>query len=213
MKLLRHPVHFSSINIVSFKKKYYLLNEPNVPTLFPTLIDLPALSCITFENVTITPDHVLTILQNLQNTSFPFSIKVFTAYSFIKHYSKQLCTNMIGQYISTNQSCQKSLYIFVTPSLERNIFYLHQLPDINHNHFNRVNPFTVSPHSEGKRTNIKTTSVPKIANQKECICQHVQTQEMSLPKKFNNLGNILKQNGSQIVNVDYDYCYLLFSKS
>lgn len=195
IKLLWPPVNSafssSSINIVCFKKKYYLLNSlPNEPPIFPTLTDVPAVSSITFENVTITPNDILDIVNNLPDRSFPFSIKIFTSYSFIKSKSNQLGTNMIGEHISTNQPQPKSLYIFITPSLDRNMFFLHQLPELFNNKFNRVNPFTISPHSEGQKTNITKNCVPTVANQKECICQHEQTQELTPPKAFKNLGNI-----------------------
>jgi len=189
VKLLRQSKDFPSINIVTFEKKYYLLITPNI---FPTLINLPAVSSITFNNVKITSDHVLDILNNSLQTTFPFTIKIFTSYSFIKHNSRQLCTNMIGQYTDTNQSNQETLFLFVTPGLERNILYLHKLDNFKHPPFDQVKPFNLSPHTEGKKINLKNTNLPKAANQKVCICQHEETQEMTLPKKFNNLGNIIR---------------------
>lgn len=185
VKILRKGKDFSSISIVYFEKKYYLLVTPNI---FPTLIDLPALSYITFNNVNITSNHVLEILNNSIQSTFPFTIKIFTSYFFIKHNSRQLFTNMIGQYTNPNQSNQETLFIFITPCLERSMFYLHQLINVKHAPFNRIDSFNLSPFIEGNRTNIKTTSLPKVANEKVCICQHNETQEMTLPKKYKNLG-------------------------
>ena len=185
VKVLRQQKDFPSIDIVTFEKKYYLLTTPNI---FPTLINLPALPCITFNNINITPDHVMSILKKCSKIDFSFTIKIFTSYSFIKHNSKQLCTNMIGQYTNANKPNPETLFIFITPCLERSRFYMHQLKHVNHAPFYKTYPYIISPINEGTKVNFKTTSLPKTTNQKLCICQHEETQEMPLPKKFNNLG-------------------------
>jgi hypothetical protein len=185
IKLLRQPKNFSSINIVTFKNKYFLLITPNI---FPTLINIPPLTSITFNNVTINAEDVLNIIENSSQITFPFTIKVYSSYSFIKHNSKHLTTNMIGQYTNVNETDQETLFVFITPCLERNGFYLHQLPYVNPAPFIHIYPFKFSRHYEGEKLNLQSSNLPKITNQKVCICQHDETQEMTLPKKSTKLG-------------------------
>ena len=187
LKILRQPLNFNSLNIIHFENNYYILNTPNI---FPTLIDLPTSTSITFNNVNITLYHILDILNKNCSRTFPFNIKIFSSYCFLRHNSKQLGTNMIGQYTNPNNptSSQEILYIFVTPHLERHSFYIHQLINVNTPNFHPSNPFTLPLHHEGLFTKLKKNNLPKLTNQKVCICQHENTQEMHLPKRFNNLG-------------------------
>lgn len=183
LKLLRPISNFPSIHILYHDKHYFVLNKPDV---FPTLINLPAVSCITFNNVKVTLDHIYQILNNSSTLSFPFTIKLFTSYSYIKSTSKQMHNNMIGQYLNSHQ--KECLYIFITPCLARNNMFLHRLQELNNLTFNRTNLFTNSRHREGKQTNYTSLPLPKITNQKYCICQHEETQEITLPRKYNHIG-------------------------
>jgi hypothetical protein len=185
LKLLKYSNNINSINVIIYKKKYYILHTANI---FPTLINLPALTEITFQNKRITSECIKNIIDNNFDQTFPFSIKIYTSYSYIKTNSEQLSTNMIGQYIHENESSNDILYIFVTPTIERNILYIHQLTDIKNSVFNRQNLFNISKGPEGNQINYCHSKTQSTMNQKYCACQHEETYSMSPPKKYNHLG-------------------------
>lgn len=189
LKLLRNSNNINSINVIIYKKKHYILHTPNI---FPTLINLPALTEITFKNKLITSECIQNIIDNaVGQQTFPFSIKIYTSYSYIKSNSNQLSTNMIGQYIPENESSNDILYIFVTPTIERNFLYIHQLDGIKNLVFNRQDLFNIPKGQEGNQINYCQSKTQSTMNQKYCACQHEETYSMYPPKKYNHLG-ILK---------------------
>jgi hypothetical protein len=183
---MRQPTNINSINVIIYKKKYYLLHTQNI---FPTLINLPTSTEITFRNKLITTEQVKDIINPSTNGNiFPFSIKIYTSYSYLQKTSNHISNNMIGQYISSNNLSDDTLYIFVTPTLERNFFYIHKLNEIKNVPFNPIGLFHIPKGVEGDRINHNQTKLPSTLNQNFCVCQHEETNCFVPPKTYNHLG-------------------------
>jgi hypothetical protein len=183
---MRQPTNVNSVNVIIYKTKYYLLHTQNI---FPTLINLPTSTEITFKNILITTEKVKDILNPHNNRNiFPFSIKIYTSYSYLQNTSSHISNNMIGQYISSDNSSDDTLYIFVTPTLERNFFYIHKLDEMKNVPFNPIGLFHIPKGVEGNRVNHNQTKLPSTLNQNFCVCQHEETNCFVPPKRYNHLG-------------------------
>lgn len=190
LKIMRQPTNIDSINVIIYKKKYYLSQTQNI---FPILIDLPTSTEITFRNKLITIEQVKDIMSPHTNrNNFPFSIKIYTSYSYLRQKSSHISNNMIGQYISSDNS-DDTLYIFVTPTLERNFFYIHKLDKIKNVPFNPIGLFHIPKKVEGDRINHIQTKLPSALNQNYCVCQHEETNCFVPPKRYSHLGMYLRQ--------------------
>ena len=115
VKLLRSSPTFNSIHILLYIKNYYILNDiDNVPDL----IDCKSNESITYQGQIIMYNHIVQIISN-QIVELPFSINIYTSYSYIKQMSKtHIQNNLVGSYICKNQT-DPVLNIFISPHLEK----------------------------------------------------------------------------------------------
>ena len=190
VKLLRRSHSFSSINVFSFKNKYYLYNEGNI---YPFLINIYPLQSVVFEQKVITKYEVLNILHN-EPVNIPFNVKLYTSYSYLRQTStKQIQFNIIGEYSCNNKN---TLHLFLTPHLNNVDFNLNIIENISKDlKFKQQNIFSNTNLTEGNKiyqAKIKTNN--ETLNQESCICDHSDTNRIFLPKtsSFKPLGKKVK---------------------
>lgn len=186
VKLLRQNQLFNAIHIIYYKKQYFILSSPEI---FPILINIPPLSSITFNQITLTSQDIKQIIDDNTLINLPFSVKIFTSYYYIHQSSKQLHSNCIGQYCTSDPLSSPTLQIFVTPTLTNHEFLFHQLKVKDSNiTFSRKNLFSHPRANEGQQIRFQKSSPPKTLNQKKCICQHEETERISPPRHYSHLG-------------------------
>ena len=102
VKIIKTPNCFKPIHVISYKKKYYILNEP--PTIFPLLLKrVNPQADLTYKSTCVRADQILDIVQGkTDHLKFPFTINVYTAYSSIEKTSKEIENTMIGQFLAEN---------------------------------------------------------------------------------------------------------------
>jgi hypothetical protein len=185
VKILRKPHRCKPINIILFQKKYYILADDC--SVFPLLINLSPKSRLSFNNINVSNDHILNIIKDINTTVFPFTINVYTSYSFIKQTSKQIQNNLIGQYI--NCSNNDILHILVTPDLANDSIMINQinLPS-NTIRFNKHNLFANTGLTEGDQIFAERTEKHKTLNQHSCVCDHDETCQFIPTRKSPRLG-------------------------
>jgi hypothetical protein len=188
VKILKAPNRFKPIHVITYKKKYYILNEP--PTIFPLLLKRvnPEVQ-ITYKNISVRADQILDIVQGkTEHLSFPYTINVYTAYSSIEKTSREIENNMIGQFLVKNTA--EVIHVFLTPDIENsNIIRINALETVKHSvKFNKHNLFVNTQITEGDKQNFFRTPKEVLLNQKSCICDHKETQQYSPSQRDRNLG-------------------------
>ncbi len=90
LKLLRKQTDWTPVIIIQYNQKYFV---PVTKQLAPSLINIaPVNSGILVENTFIHHHDILKLLQN-EKVDFPFSIVVYSAYSYVrKTFSKEIQT-------------------------------------------------------------------------------------------------------------------------
>jgi len=183
VKLLR-TCNYNSVNLLIYKKKIFSIHQKNI---FPKLIDMPEQSEIRFRNVPVTSENILQIINNSLLVKFNLQINVYTSYTYLKNTSKTLGSNMIGQYNPDLGDSELKLNIFVSPTLEGDGIFIHQL-DIT-NTYTKNSFFTNTHIQEGNKTLFPhAMETEKIHNNQHCVCAHKETQQFFAPKKYNHLG-------------------------
>jgi len=185
VKLLRVN-SFSPINILFHENKVYLLNNTGI---CPKLLNGPEKHTLSFKNKLITTEHVLQIINNTLAVSFPFTINIYTSYTYLRINSKSLGSNLIGQYLSEEKTV--ILNIFITPALEGNTICMHKIDLFQEPILEQEYLFGNRPIQEGNKTSFHNDmESEKTLNNFHCICDHSKTEMFFPPRKYENLGNI-----------------------
>ncbi len=177
VKLFKIPHQFKPIHIITYKKKYYTLNEH--PTIFPLLLlqNVNPQTHLTFKKKTVSTDHILQIIQRKKvDFSFPFTINIYTSYSALRKTSEEISRNMIGQLVSDITTDVFS--VFLTPDIELSTgIKINALDTVKTSpKFNKHNLFA-NPHiTEGDKIIDHRTPKEVTLNQEFCICDHKETQ-------------------------------------
>ena len=144
------PNHFKPIHVIAYKKKYHILNNPNIFPLLLTGVNPQAE--IKYKQITIRADQILDIVhKNTNHISFPFTINVYTSYHSVKKTSMEINKNMIGQLLA-KKNTSDVLSVFLTPDLEnKSIVRINTLPTIANSDekFNDHNLFVNTNITEG----------------------------------------------------------------
>jgi hypothetical protein len=181
--------HFSQINLLYYKKKYYILT--NVQHLNPFLINQLPIQNITFNNKVITNTEVMELLLN-NKVELPFSVVIFTTYNYVhQNWTKQIKNNCMG--FSQNKDSLDIIYLFLEPSLNSKTFTLSILNSITDTveQFNKKNIFSNAHITEGKPLKIGSRSKnQELLNQEHCVCDHDATKIFFAPgeQKFKPIG-------------------------
>jgi hypothetical protein len=187
VKLLKVPHKYKQITVILFKKKYYILKDEC--KLFPVLMNVNPQSTILYNDKHVLSSHILDIVKDRNTNTFPFTITIYTSYSFLVNASlKHIQTNFIGQYVHNGSN--EVLHILVTPDLTNNnsiMINQLQLPS-NTLQFNKHNLFVNVHITEGD--NVFKHTFPKeiTLNQNFCICDHKDTQRYISTRKSPKLG-------------------------
>jgi hypothetical protein len=187
VKLLKTPHKYKQITVILFKKKYYILKDEC--KIFPVLINVNPQSIILYKNKQILSSHILDIVEDRNTNTFPFTINIYTSYSFLKNASlKHIQNNFIGQYVHIGSN--EVLHILVTPDLtSNNSIMINQLQlPTNTLQFNKHNLFANCQITEGDNIFKHTLSKEITLNQNFCICDHEETQRYISTRKSPILG-------------------------
>jgi len=191
IKISRTPHKFKPIHIVNYQKKYYILKEN--PTIFPLLLKgVNPQAQLQYKNTIIEINDIINIIQNKsEQVSFPFTINIYTSYSFVKTTSKEIETNIIGQYIATD-STDDVLHVFLTPDIEKkSLMQLNTLSSVKHTaKFSKYNLFENVTITEGDKTIWQKSPKEITLDQKNCICDHEETHRFTPSPRFHNLGKL-----------------------
>ena len=187
IKLLRRG-DYSPVNILFHNHHVYIVNDT---TIFPKLIDVSEQTELTFKGKLVTRETVLQIVNDKLLVTFPFSINIYTSYTYMKSSSKCISNCMIGQYlISTDEPM---LHIFITPTLMGDSFFMHKLDITNNINFQRESIFA-NPHlQEGNKTSFPhETQSDKTSNNTHCVCDHTKMERFFPPryKNYKTLGTL-----------------------
>jgi hypothetical protein len=190
MKIIKTPNRFQPIHVITYKKKYYILNGP--PTIFPLLLKrVNPQAQLTYKMISVRADQILDIVQGKKDhLSFPFTINIYTAYSSIERTSKEIENNMIGQFLAENTA--EIFHVFLTPDIEKShVIRINALENVkNSAKFAKQDLFANTLITEGDKTVFNRTPKEVILNQKSCICDHEETQLYSPSQRDQNLGII-----------------------
>jgi hypothetical protein len=188
VKLVRVPHRFKPIHIIIYQKKYYRLKEPIA--IFPLLLKgANPQNQLTFKNISIEAHQILDIIKNnTLHLSFPFTINIYTSYSSVRKTSKEIETNMIGQFLSNAST--DVFHVFVTPDIDKNnLIQINALHTVQHSaKFAKHNLFTNIHITEGDKTVFHKTPKETTLNEKSCICDHEETQSFSPSQRYSHLG-------------------------
>jgi hypothetical protein len=191
IKIIKTPNCFNPVHVITYKKKYYILNKP--PTIFPLLLKrVNPQAQLTYKTISVYADQILDIVQGKKDhLFFPFTINVYTAYSSIEKTSKEIQNNMIGQFLAENTA--EVFHVFLTPDIEKShVIRINALENVKHSSakFDKRDLFANTLITEGDKTVFNRTPKEVILNQKSCICDHEETQ-LYIPSQQNkNLGII-----------------------
>jgi len=132
--------------------------------------------------------HILDIVEDRNTNTFPFTINIYTSYSFLKNANLQhIQNNFIGQYL--NNDSKDILHILVTPDLNSNCIMINQLQlEKKPLPFNKHNLFANVHITEGDNVFKHTSSKETTLNQNFCICDHIETQRYISTRKNPALG-------------------------
>ena len=172
IKLLRSNHRTNTVNVLICKQHYYII--PNT-SIIPRLTKALSTNCVTFQNINVTHDSILQIIQSKLNIHLPFNVTVYSAFQFANS-TRAMTHYPIGQY---KQNCNKDmLHLFISPHLV-NLFNIHILTNVTNNLSQKHNIF-LNHIKEGKYLNLRS-SQPKVLNQEHCICEHSETQRVLMP--------------------------------
>lgn len=186
-KLLRAS-KFQPVNLFLHKNNLYQINT----NIIPKLINLPENNQIIFQTKLITTQTVFNIIKNQFHDDFPFAINIYTSYTYIKHTSKSIENNMIGQYLPPSESVKNNvkLHLFITPNLNGDHLYMHKIEIENNKVLQKHSIFAHSHLKEGNKISLShSTETEHITNNLHCICDHKDSERFFPPRKYNNLGN------------------------
>ena len=190
VKIWKTTHRFKPIHIISYKKKYYILNEP--PTIFPLLLKrVNPQEQLTYKSFSIRAYQILEIVRKqTDHLSFPFTINIYTAYSSTENTSKEIGNNMIGQLLAKNT--EEVFHVFLTPDIEKsNLIRINALKTVKTStKFDKHNLFANTPITEGDKTTFCKNPKEVPLTQKSCICDHKETQQFSPSQRYPNLGSI-----------------------
>jgi hypothetical protein len=180
---------FYPLIILKYQKKYFVLQQ-NL-NLKPYLINTYTDTTICYEEHIINSLDIQNIL-SLRPVEYPFSIIIYTAFSFLKTiYRKKIYNSIIGNFINNSG---KTIHIFLTPQIESSQFYLNLL-DVTLDNPQNIDMKSIysNPHlteSKSCYTLKKQSSNQDILNQNFCVCDHPETQRFFTPPKkaFKSLG-------------------------
>jgi len=179
MKIFNNP-NLKTINFFFYKNNLFQLNTSG-HHLHPYLINQLLVENLIFDNTLITIADLLLIINQTFTGSFPFSIKIFTSYSFVStRCTKQITNNFIGDYQSSQSD--ETVWIFLNPWLFPNKFSIGLLSMDQKTKltFSKKNFFSTVHVNEGtKIADIKNQQLNEqatILNQEYCICEHPLTQ-------------------------------------
>jgi len=179
MKIFNNP-NLKSINFFFYKNNLFQLNTSS-HHLHPYLINQLLFENLIFNNTLITIADLLLIINQTFTGSFPFSIKIFTSYSFVStRCTTQITNNFIGDYQSSQSD--ETVWIFLNPWLDPNKFSicLLSMDQKTKLTFSKKNFFSTVHVNEGtKIADIKNQQLNEqatILNQEYCICEHPLTQ-------------------------------------
>jgi hypothetical protein len=183
--------HFNPINLLYFKKKYYLLAPTN---LYPFLINQTIQNSIEIENFPISTCIVRNILENQNIIDIPFNINIYTSYNFIcqKSFTR---LNFVGSYFKS-KDCKTS-NLFLSPDLQNNFKICHLPFSLTLSHNTTRNNYSLQHIIERKKIKLekKLNKPEHVLNQESCVCDHPQTHRIFLPanKSFKSLTTINSQ--------------------
>ena len=186
VKLLRKPHKYNPITVILFEKKYYILKDEC--NIFPVLMNVNPQSVILYNDKQVLSSHILDIVEDRNTNTFPFTINIYTSYSFLKNANLQhIQNNFIGQYL--NNDSKDILHILVTPDLNSNCIMINQLQlEKKPLPFNKHNLFANVHITEGDNVFKHTSSKETTLNQNFCICDHIETQRYISTRKNPALG-------------------------
>ena len=180
---------FYPLIILEYQKKYFVL--PQNLNLKPYLINTYANKTICYEGHIIGSSDIQNIL-SLRPVEFPFSIIIYTAFSFTKTiYHKKIYNSIIGNF---RINSEKTIHIFLTPQIESSQFCL-SLLNVSSDNPKDIDMKSIysNPHlteSKSCYTINEHSSNQDILNQNFCVCDHPETQRFFTPPKkaFKSLG-------------------------
>ena len=189
IKIIKTPNSFKPIHVITYKNKYYILNQ--LPTIFPLLLrNVNPQDQLTYKRIPVRADQILDIVQGrTDHLNFPFTINIYTAYSYTGKASNEIRTNMIGQLLA-KKNTEEIFHVFLTPDIEqRNVIKINALENVKHSaKFDKHDLFTNTLITEGDKTVFKRSPKEVLLNQKNCICEHKETQDYSPLSRDRNLG-------------------------
>jgi len=145
---------------------------------------------LTYKRIPVRADQILDIVQGrTDHLNFPFTINIYTAYSYTGKASNEIRTNMIGQLLA-KKNTEEIFHVFLTPDIEqRNVIKINALENVKHSaKFDKHDLFTNTLITEGDKTVFKRSPKEVLLNQKNCICEHKETQDYSPSSRDRNLG-------------------------
>ncbi len=163
---------------------------------------------LTYKRIPVRADQILDIVQGrTDHLNFPFTINIYTAYSYTGKASNEIRTNMIGQLLA-KKNTEEIFHVFLTPDIEqRNVIKINALENVKHSaKFDKHDLFTNTLITEGDKTVFKRSPKEVLLNQKNCICEHKETQDYSPLSRDRNLGN--NEEISIINSLSKDYSLL-----
>lgn len=191
VKLLKS---YSKLNIIFYQNNYFYYDQED---LRPMLINKLSNEVITFENITISNNHILDILHKAE-LNLPFCVNIYSAYYYVRQNSTNQISNcLIGQYVATNNS--KVLQLFITPHLQKNTFHLNTVMNIVSNSLYDQKIMCSTKHITEKikifqrKKEQSEIDNKNILNQDQCICEHPSTTGLFLKSQqsmFKPLGNL-----------------------
>jgi len=185
IKLLRQ-CEYAPVNILIHNTKLYVIKNL---TILPKLINTPEKKQINFKNRILTPTHMLQIINKNLAITFPFSINIYTSYIYLRENSKNITSNMIGQYLPDVLDKENIVHIFITPNLRGNQLFMHQLNLSNNKIFHFSNIHSYRHLTEGQKITFPFIhESDKPGTNKECICEHKKVEKYFPPRKYKNLG-------------------------
>ncbi len=184
---------FPKLTLICYQNNYFYYDQEDFK---PMLINKLSNEVITFENVTISNNHIIDILHKAE-ISLPFCVNIYSAYYYVKQTSiNQISNCLIGQYVATDNS--KVLQLFITPHLQKNNFHINTVMNIVSDSLYDQKIMCSTKHITEK---IKVFQRKKeqseidnknILNQDQCICEHPSTTGLFLKSQqsmFKPLGN------------------------
>ena len=192
VKMLFQSIDFYPISLLEFQNKVYLV--ANSVNLAPFLLNQQRHESIRFGEDTVNCQDVLNIMDNIPILK-PYSIAVFSSYSYIANTKQSTKTHLIGWHQGNNNS---TLHIFLTPTINEKKCTLTYLNSSNthKNLYCFKNFYSYSHITEGENQNSQiycALQKDQLLNQDFCVCEHSDTNDLYVPgnHNFKSLGEYI----------------------